>query len=230
MGKTFILAGASSAIARETAILLQGKGHRVIGISTKSDDLGYDDFHTIEKYDFGKFPVIEGAVDGLVYFPGTINLKPFARLTQREFVTDFEINSLGAVAFVQSYLSNLKKSDQGSIVFLSSVAVSTGLPFHSSISMAKGAIEGLTRALAAEFAPSVRVNCVAPSLVDTPLGNRFLNTPEKLEQMQKRNPLRKVGTPADVANAILFLLLEDSSWVTGQVMAIDGGMNTLKNG
>ncbi len=96
--------------------------------------------------------------------------------------------------------------------------------------MAKGAIEGLTKALAAELAPSIRVNCVAPSLVDTPLGSRFLNTPEKLEQMQKRNPLRKVGAPKDVANAILFLLLEDSSWVTGQVMAIDGGMNTLKNG
>lgn len=230
MSKTFILAGASSAIARETAGMLQASGHRIIGLSTKSNDSGYGDFHTIEKYDFGKFPAIEGAIDGLVYFPGTINLKPFARLTEREFITDFEINSLGAVAFVQAYLNNLKKSENGSIVFLSSVAVSTGLPFHSSISMAKGAIEGLTKSLAAELAPSIRVNCVAPSLVNTPLGSRFLNSPEKLEQMEKRNPLRKVGEPKDVANAIVFLLLEDSSWVTGQVMAIDGGMNTLKNG
>ncbi len=107
MSKTFILAGASSAIARETAEMLKGRGHQVIGISTKSDHSAYDDFHTIDKYDFGKFPAIEGAIDGLVYFPGTINLKPFARLTEREFVTDFEINSLGAVAFVQAYLSNL---------------------------------------------------------------------------------------------------------------------------
>jgi len=203
MGKTFILAGASSAIAKETAIALQSRGHRVIGISTKPDNSVYDAFHTIEKYNFGKFPLIDGPIDGLVYFPGTINLMPFGRITELEFITDYEINSLSAVAFVQAYQNNLKKAVSGSIVFLSSVAVSTGLPFHASISMAKGAIEGLTKTLAAEFAPSNRGNCVAPSLVETPLGSRFVNSPEKLEQVQKRNPLRKVGEPKDVANAIL---------------------------
>jgi len=184
----------------------------------------------VSNYDFGSFPAIEEGIDGLVYFPGTINLKPFVRLSAAEFRNDYEINSLGAVAFVQAYLKNLKSMEHASIVLISSVAASIGLPFHASISMAKGAIEGLCKSLAAELAPTIRVNCIAPSLVNTPLGNKFLNTPEKIEQMEKRNPLRKVGTPLDIANAISFLLLDESAWMTGQVMAIDGGMNVLKNG
>jgi 3-oxoacyl-[acyl-carrier protein] reductase len=228
--KTFIFAGASSAIAKETAKLLQNKGHKVVGISTKPKDDTFDNWYQIDQYDFGKFPDIADAIDGLVYFPGTINLKPFARLTSAEFTTDWQVNSLGAVAFVQSYLNNLKKAEEhASIVFISSVAVQTGLTFHSSIAMAKGALEGLTKALAAEFAPAIRVNAVAPSLVNTPLGNKFLNTPEKVEQMQKRNPLRKVGEPKDIAQAITYLLLEESAWVTGQILAVDGGMNVIKN-
>lgn len=228
--KTYILAGASSAIAKQTAIFLKEKGHHIIGISTKSKDFDYDEFYQVTSYDFGNFPTIEKPIDGLVYFPGTINLKPFARLTSAEFNHDLSVNSLGAVAFVQAYLLNLKKSENASIVFISSVAASTGLPFHSSIAMAKGAIEGLTKALSAELAPNIRVNCVAPSLVNTPLGNKFINTPEKIDAMQKRNPLRKIGEPSDIANAIVFLLLEQSAWVTGQVLAVDGGMNTIKNG
>ncbi|MFO0477950.1 MAG: SDR family NAD(P)-dependent oxidoreductase [Bacteroidota bacterium] len=229
MSKTFLFAGASSAIAKETAKILNDKGHRVIGISTKDTNSVYSEFHQIEKYDFGVYPEITDSLDGLVYFPGTINLKPFARLSQAEFINDFQINSLGAIAFVQAYLNHLKKSQHGSIVFLSSVAASIGLPFHASISMAKGAIEGLIRALAAEFAPSIRVNCVAPSLVNTPLGYKFINTPDKMEQMKKRNPLQKVGDPIDVAQAIVFLLLEESAWVSGQVLSIDGGMSKIKN-
>lgn len=228
--KTFLFAGASSAIAIETASLLQAKGNTVIGISTKANSFNYDTFYQVEKYDFDSFPKLDNAIDGIVYFPGTINLKPFARLSANDFTNDFSINTLGAVAFSQAYLANLKKSDLASIVFISSVAVSTGMPFHASIALAKGALEGLTKSLAAELAPSIRVNCVAPSLVNTPLGEKFVNTPEKLEQMQKRNPLRKVGEPKDVAHAITFLLTEDSNWITGQIMAVDGGMNTLKNG
>ena len=229
MNKTYLFAGASSAIAKETARLLKEKGNRVIGISTKDTNTLYGEFHQIKKYDFSAFPEIADQIDGLVYLPGTINLKLFARLTQAEFVTDFQINTLGAVAFVQAYLNNIKKMPNASIVFLSSVAASIGLPFHSSIAMAKGGIEGLTKALAAEFAPSIRVNCVAPSLVNTPMGDKFINTPDKIEQMKKRNPLQKIGNPTDVANAIVFLLSEESAWVTGQVIAIDGGMSKIKN-
>ncbi len=229
MSKTFLFAGASSAIAKEATKLLKHKGHKVIGISTKDTNSLYDEFYQVANYDFAAFPEIADHIDGLVYFPGTINLKPFARLTQVEFITDFQINSLGAVAFVQAYLSNIKKSPNASIVFLSSVAASIGLPFHSSIAMAKGGIEGLTKALAAELAPSIRVNCVAPSLVNTPMGEKFINTPDKMEQMKKRNPLQMVGNPTDVANAIVFLLSDESAWVTGQVIAIDGGMSKIKN-
>lgn len=228
MSKTFLFAGASSAIAREAAQLLKQKGHRVIALSTKGPDGTYEEFYQVKSYDFSTFPTIEGPLDGLVYFPGTINLKPFARLTAAEFINDLQINTLGAVACVQAYLNNLKKSPNASVVFLSSVAAAVGLPFHTSIAMAKGGLEGFAKALAAELAPATRVNVVAPSLVNTPLGDKFVNTPDKLDQMQKRNPLRQVGKPADVANAIAFLLSEESAWVSGQVFAIDGGMGTLK--
>lgn len=229
MQKTYLFAGASSAIAIETAKLLQAEGHTVIGLSTKPNHAIYDEWHQVEAYDFGNFPALTTAIDGLAYFPGTINLKPFARLTAADFNRDLSINALGAVAFTQAYLGNLKQSSSASIVFISTVAVSTGLPFHASVSLAKGALEGLTKALAAELAPAIRVNCIAPSLVNTPLGEKFINTPEKIEQMQKRNPLRKVGAAADVAQAVAFLLSEKSAWISGQIMAVDGGMGTIKN-
>lgn len=228
MNKTYIFAGANSKIAIETAIKLKEKGDKIIGISTKGTHLIYDEFYTVEKYDLISFPKINEPIDGLVYFPGTINLKPFNRTTTNNFLEDYEINSLGAVAFVQTYLSNLKESNSASIVFISTVAVSTGMQFHTSISMAKGAIEGLTKALAAEFAPNIRVNCIAPSLTDTPLAEKFINTPEKIELSKKRNPLKKIGNPIDIANGIEFLLSEKASWITGQIIAIDGGMNNLK--
>lgn len=229
MSRTFLFAGASSAIAKQTALLLKERGDRVIGLSTKESNEGYDNCYQVSGYDFSAFPEIADPLDGLVYFPGTINLKPFARLTSADFVNDFQKNTLGAVAFVQAYLTNLKKSPNGSVVFISSVAAGTGLPFHASIALAKGGLEGFARALAAELAPSIRVNCVAPSLTNTPLGEKLINTPDKLEQMQNRNPLRRVGNPLDVANAIAFLLSDASAWVSGQVFAIDGGMSTLKN-
>ena len=226
--KVYLFAGASSAIALETAKQLQSEGHVVIGLSTKQLVNGYDDFFEVQDYTTSSFPKIENSLDGVVYFPGTINLKPFHRLTADDFTNDFNINTLGAVAFAQAYLPNLKMAESSSIVFVSSVAVQTGLTFHSSIAMAKGALEGLTRALAAELAPKIRVNCVAPSLVNTPLGEKFINTPEKIEQMQKRNPLQKIGQPEDVASAITYLLSSKSKWVTGQILHIDGGMSTLK--
>lgn len=225
---TYIFAGASSKIALEAAAQLKTEGHKVIGISTKTGISIYDDLHTVASYDFGTFPPISEPIQGLVYFPGTINLKPFNRLSSADFAHDFQVNSLGAVAFVQAYLNNLKQNATGSIVFISTVAVAVGMPYHASISMAKGALEGLTRSLAAEFAPGIRVNCVAPSLTNTPLSEKFINSAEKKEASEKRNPLNKVGSPTNVADAITFLLSEKASWVTGQTLAIDGGMGNIK--
>jgi len=228
MSKTYLFAGASSQTAIETAKLLQNQSHQVIGLSTKEKNHSYNQFYQLENYSFNKFPNLNEPIDGLVYFPGTINLKPFNRLTEKDFLNDYQINALGAVAFVQHYLPQLKNSKNASIVLISTVAVKTGMPFHSSIAMAKGAIEGLTKSLAAELAPSIRVNCIAPSLTNTTIAEKFINTPEKIEASQKRNPLKKIGEANDLANAIEFLLSEKSSWITGQILAVDGGMNNIK--
>ena len=228
MSKTYVFAGASSKMALAASKMLQEQNHKVIGISTKSLELGYTSNYILPSYQFNAFPKIEDQIDGLVYFPGTINLKPFHRLNEADFVNDLKINVLGAAAFVQAYLPQLKNSKTASIVFISTVATKTGMPFHTSISMAKGALEGLSLSLAAELAPTIRVNCIAPSLTNTPLGEKFINSPEKLQASQNRNPLKKIGDAVDIANCIDFLLSEKSSWITGQIIAVDGGMNNLK--
>lgn len=166
---------------------------------------------------------------GLVYCPGSINLKPFNRLTSQDFLNDFQQNIVGAVNLIQKVLPALKKAEGASIVLYSTVAVKAGMPFHASIAAAKGAVEGLSRSLAAEFAASrIRVNVVAPSLTDTPLASALLNTPEKKEAAGKRHPLQRVGTAEDMAKLTNFLLSDDSGWITGQVIGADGGLGSLR--
>lgn len=171
--------------------------------------------------------LLPSVIDGLVYCPGSINLRPFKGLKIETFESDMQINFFSMVKVIQSIMPQLSASNQSSIVLFSSVAASMGMPFHTSVSAAKGAIEGFAKALAAEYAPKIRVNVVAPSLTDTPLASKFLNSDEKKEKSASRNPMKKVGTSEDIAQMAGFLLSDKSNWISGQVFHVDGGMSTL---
>lgn len=166
-------------------------------------------------------------IDGFVYCPGSINLRPFRGLKPEAFESDLQINFISMIKVLQSVLPNLSAANQSSVVLFSSVAAGMGMPFHTSVAAAKGAIEGFAKALAAEYAPKIRVNVIAPSLTDTPLAEKFLSNEEKKEKSAQRHPLKRVGTPEDMAKTARFLLSEDSSWISGQIFHVDGGMSTL---
>jgi 3-oxoacyl-[acyl-carrier protein] reductase len=174
--------------------------------------------------DTSKLPAV---IDGLVYCPGSINLRPFKGIKPEAFETDLQINFISLVKVIQSVLPNLLAAEQASIVTFSSVAASMGMPFHTSVSASKGAIEGFSKALAAEYAPKIRVNVIAPSLTDTPLADKFLNNETKQEKSAERHPLKRFGKPEDSAQMATFLLSDKSSWISGQIFHVDGGMSTL---
>jgi len=222
--KTFLFIGANSDIAIESKKIIENQGNKVITISRSISDNRTDSFtgNAVSN----ELPDIDEAIDGLVYFPGSITLKPFRSLKQTDFQNEIEINVFGAINSIQKYSSKL--TEGSSIVLFSTVAVQVGMPFHSAVSVAKGAVEGLTRALAAELAPKIRVNCIAPSLTHTKMAEKFLSTPEKEEAAGLRHPLKKVGQKEDLANAVSFLLNDTSKWMTGQILHVDGGMSTLK--
>lgn len=163
---------------------------------------------------------------GFVYCPGSINLKPLRGLKPEHFREDLELNFIGLVKTVQAMLPRLKKAE-ASLVFFSTVAVKVGMPFHTSVAASKGAIEGFARAMAAEMAPTLRINVIAPSLTDTPLAAKLLSSEEKKEKMGERHPLKRVGTVQDIANMAVFLLSGESSWMTGQVLGVDGGISVI---
>lgn len=230
MGK-YVVVGGSQGIGLSIVSKLISQGHQVVNLSRNLCD-----FNGVENIKFdaleaneGILSAISGPVDGLVYCPGSINLKPFNRLTTADFEKDFQINVLGAIKAIQGLLSVLKASTNASIVLFSTVAVQTGMGFHASIASSKGAIEGLTRSLAAELVSSkIRVNAIAPSLTQTPLANALLSSDEKIEAAGKRHPLGRVGQASDLANMALFLLNPENTWITGQILKVDGGMGDLR--
>ena len=172
--------------------------------------------------------ILPDKIDGFVYCPGSINLRPFNTLKIESFLEDYKINFLGAIKSLKMILPLMQKSDNSSVVFFSTVAVSTGMPFHSSISSSKGAIEGLTRSLAAEFSPKIRVNSIAPSIVKTNLSEKFLNSDLKVEKASERHPLGRIGKVEEISKLAAYLLSDDSSWITGQVINIDGGIGSIR--
>lgn len=228
--QTYLIVGASSGIGFQLAKNLTEKGNKVIALSRNNNELSNLNNVTFYQVDISEetptFPVIEESINGLIYCPGTINLKPFRAIKPEDYINDFNINALGAVKTIKQYLPNLTSAGNGNIVLFSTVAVQNGMPFHSSIAMAKGAVEGLTRSLAAEFAPKIRVNAVAPSLTATPLADKLINAEAKLKGAEERHPLKKIGNVEDISQAVEYLL--NANWVTGQIVHVDGGMSAIR--
>ena len=229
--KTYLVIGASSGIGLQMAKTLAEQGNSVFGTynSHASDNIENITYHHLNVMDNDiDFSFLPEVLDGVVYCPGSINLKPFGRIKPEDFTNDFNLQVGGLIKILQASFPALKKSQHASVVVFSTVAVQLGLPFHSQVSASKGAIEGLTKALSAEWAPSIRVNCIAPSLTDTPLAATLINTDEKKAANALRHPLKKIGTASDIANMAAFLLSENAAWITGQIMHVDGGMSTIK--
>lgn len=224
MKKNILLVGASGGIGNAIFHTLK-KEHTLYTISRKGTEGSEHDM--ICDILNQPLPDLDGPLDGLVYSPGSITLKPFRGLKESDFIADFEINVLGAVRVLQHYLKNLQASSSASIVLFSTVAVSRGMPFHASVAAAKAAVEGLTRSLAAEYAPRMRFNVVAPSLTDTPLATKLLRNDKQRESAAERHPLKRTGTAEEISDLVVFLLSDRSSWITGQTMHIDGGLSTL---
>ncbi|MCR9145271.1 MAG: SDR family oxidoreductase [bacterium] len=249
MQKTYVIAGGSSGIG--LAIVRRLRAHdadcRIVSISRRDShpdqagdanlthislDLSGDAFAD-ESARESLLKDIPEAIDGLAYCPGSINLKPFHRLNDADFLSDFQLNLMGAVRLVQGCLPALQlpqkqKKVASRIVLFSTVAVQTGFPFHASIAAAKGAVEGLTRALAAELAPGVAVNAVAPGLTDTPLAERLLKSDSQRKAAAERSPLKSILSPEAVAEFAIPLLASEGAGMTGQILSVDGGLSGVR--
>lgn len=228
--KNILLIGGSYGIGASLTKILSEDNNVIVASRTKPeqelDNVKYIEFDaSCDEIDLSLIPE---TIDGFVYLPGSINLRPFKGLSIDAFKQDLEINVLSLIRILKSILPKLILSNNASLVFLSTVAVSQGMPFHSSVAVSKGAIEGLAKSLAAEYAPKFRVNVIAPSIVDTPLANRFLNNETKIQKSSEKHPLNRIGKKEDIAEMIGFLLSDKSSWMTGQILGIDGGLSTIK--
>ncbi len=229
MQGNYLIIGGNSGIGLELTKMLMDKGARVTAAARHPEPLDQLSVPT-QPFDADNPPSLDlpESLEGLVYCPGSITLKPFHRLSAEDFMRDLQINCLGAAMVIQQALPALKASGNASIVMFSTVAVAQGMPFHASIASAKGAVEGLTRSLAAELAPKIRVNAIAPSLTDTPLAESLLSNDAKREASAKRHPLQRVGSARETAALAAFLLSAEAAFITGQVVRADGGLSSLR--
>lgn len=230
--KNIIVVGAGKGIGLQTASCLSEKNTVIAFSRTPTEEIKnlnvqFHQFDVLtDSYD--QFDLPE-EVHGLIYCPGSINLKPFHRFSEEDFLADFQLNFMGAVKAVQHFLPAMKKTKNAGIVFFSTVAAKIGMPFHTSIASSKSALEGLTISLAAELAQyNIRVNAIAPSLTNTALAEKLLSSQEKMEASANRHPLKRIGSPEEMGKIANFLLSEEASWITGQTIAVDGGMGSIK--
>lgn len=226
----YLIIGGSSGIGRALVDQLLADGHSVAVWAREARDLpasvAFTAYDVVGEADPPK-DAVPAELDGLVYCPGSIDLKSFRSLKAEAFREAFEVNVVGAVRCLQAAERPLKKSGRAAIVLFSTVAVQRGMPFHAGVAAAKGAVEGLTRSLAAEYAPAIRVNAIAPSLTDTPLAEKLLATEEKRQASAERHPLKRVADAAEIAAMAAFLLSDKAAFMTGQVIGMDGGLSVL---
>ncbi len=227
----YLIVGGSSGIGKALTKKLADAGNKVFASyysndqNQDADNITYFRMNVLDEVPLDFLPE---TIDGLAYCPGSINLRPFERIKPTDFIDDFNLQVVGAIKMIQVASARMKRSEAASIVLFSTVAVQTGLPFHTQVSTSKGALEGLTKALAAEYAPKIRVNCIAPSLTDTPLASNLLNSDQKKEANALRHPMKRIGSVDDIASAAEFLLSSKSSWITGQILHVDGGISSLR--
>ena len=228
----YLIIGGSSGIGSALVAQLIEEGHQVFAtynthpVTSSFPNLSYYPLNVLDETLNLSF--LPEKLDGIAFCPGAIQLKPFARIQPADFIADYHLQVVGAIKVIQGALPALKNAEQASIVLFSTVAVQLGLNFHSLVSASKGAIEGLTKSLAAELAPKIRVNAIAPSLTNTPLASSLLNSDQKIEANAERHPLKRVGKPEDISAMAAFLLSPKTSWMTGQILSVDGGMGTIK--
>jgi NAD(P)-dependent dehydrogenase (short-subunit alcohol dehydrogenase family) len=225
--KKIVVIGGSKGIGKAIVTSLVGE-NKVINIS-RSDTLEPHQNLTHFSLDIltDDLPAIE-EIDSLIYCPGSINLKPISRLKLEEFRDDFEINVIGAVKAIQHYLPSLKKGTKPSILLFSTVAAKLGMPFHASVAAAKSAVEGLTKSLGAELAPSIRVNAIAPTVTNTDLASKLLRNDRMMENITERHPLKKYLQPQEVADMATFLISDKAASISGQIFELDCGIVSFK--
>ena len=228
--KEFVIVGGSRGMGSALVKKLAAEGHRVLVLSRTAGAIAELENVTHVPFDATKdeIPALPPVIHGLAYCPSSLNLRPIRSLKPDVFRQDFELHVVGAVRVIQAALPALTEGTPSSILLFSTVAVAQGMNAHASIAAAKGAIEGLARTLAAELAPKIRVNCIAPAMTETSLTERFFTDPEKTKTFGEKYPLARTGTTDDIANIGHFLLTPASSWITGQVIGVDGGLSTVR--
>lgn len=225
--KTILLVGGTSGIGKSIMNELLDN-HKVINLSRKEPEFSHENLesHSVNVLK-DELPDFE-QLDGLIYCPGSINLKPISMLKEEDFRADMEINLFGGIKVIQKYINTIKKGDKPSIVMFSTVAVKMGMPFHASVAAAKGAVEGFVKSIAAELAPTVRVNAIAPTVTDTPLAERILKNDRMKENAVNRHPLQKYLEPNEVASFAAYLMSESAAPFSGQIFQMDAGITSLK--